>query len=131
MLAWKLNSISFPKHNSYKLEDPWQALSRERKVYVNPMIKSEQVSSEKKTYKGFSRLFSKGLSGYISHNTESSRQKKKTNKNLLNILDGLFKLSFFIFIEEPYKVGVVMTEDWTQIPSDLFQLWMSLGSHHP
>lgn len=52
MLAWELNSISFPKHNAYNLEDPWQALSRERKAYVNPMVWSEQVCSEKKTVEG-------------------------------------------------------------------------------
>lgn len=52
MLAWKLKSILFPKHNSYKLEDPWQAQSREREAYVNPMVWSEQVSFEKKTVQG-------------------------------------------------------------------------------
>lgn len=43
-------------------------------------------------------------------------------KILLNILGGLFKLSFFIFLERLHKVGVVMTEDWTQPLSDLFRL---------
>lgn len=75
MLAWDLNSISFPKHNSYKLEDSWQAQSRERKVYVNPMVWWEQVSSDRKnSRRDFPDSSVKGFLA-ISHDTVSSWQK--------------------------------------------------------
>lgn len=127
MLAWKLNSISFPKHNSYKLEDPWQALNqREKSLCESHGIIRASFFWEKKQYKGFSRLFGKRLSGYMSCNPGSNRQK-----NTLKYFGWSFQTIILHFYRGTVQDGVVMTEDCIQIPCDLFQLCLSLGSHHP
>lgn len=85
---------------------------------MNPMVLSEQVSSEKKN----SRKDFPDSSGKDFLATCWITQGAVDKKKFLNILGGLSKLSFFIFLEGLHEVGVVMTEDWTQTPDDLFQL---------
>lgn len=107
ILAWELNSISFPKHSAYKPEDPWQAVIRERRANMNPMVLSEQVSSEKKNSgKDFP---DSSVKDFLA--TCWITQRAVDKKNILNNLGALFKLSLFIFLEGLHKVGLMITED--------------------
>lgn len=103
ILAWELNSISFPKHSAYKPEDPWQALIRERRANMNPMVLSEQVSSEKKNSgKDFP---DSSVKDFLATCWITQRAVDKNN------LGALFKLSLFIFLERLHKMGVMITAD--------------------